>query len=566
MGEDLTSPSVVLCELSDFSGPQDGFVALSHCWGIGQNFCTTRSNLEAHKAEILISQLPRTFKDAITVVRGLGLRYLWIDSLCIVQDDPEDWQQEAAKMASVYGNAHVVIAAARGSSDAEGFLGLRPPYDSVSLSPETKSPGSPAVELALHLRLPESRSWTTLGVDAAVSEEPLGRRAWVLQERYLARRTLLYGSEQLFWECAEMGASEEGEKKRLDGTRLAKIRKTANVSDTVQQRASRDPEVGNANVNYKDWYEMIEDYSRRAITKHSDRLPALSGLAKATAASSRDEYLAGLWKTGLIEGLAWCKGQDTQTLAQPTEFVAPSWSWASIFGPVDFPLYKWVDRTLWLSNLGDFEPLATYGDHQLNLGGADSHGQLTGGWLKIKVGVLWPITSITAQQEEPPRVIYYWVQEAGRSPYTDKCIGVKFEHWSQDIEFWMDGGFDLENPASAETGGRELFVLFLARWPLLADGAFIEHRFGLIIEKLGGDRYRRVGFVDGQVLRKVYSPSKREELRRAGDADAETLGIAAYLRAGKSGDWEEEGIRRNDFAYDPLPQLVGGEGTDVTLV
>ncbi len=555
IGDDISSPQIALCELKDFGKVEDSrFVALSHCWGRGQNFCTTKANLESHKKGMIVSQLPQTFRDAVAVVRNLGLRYLWIDSLCIIQDDAGDWQNEAAKMAAVYGDAHLVIGAARGESDAKGFLGLRQPRDCVELPQD-------GVQLSVRLQPPESRRWTSEGVDA-VGEEPMTKRAWVLQERCLARRTLLFGSQQMFWECAEMGASKEGENKRLDGSRLRRLCRTANVADSVQQRAHRDPEDGNKNVNYLDWYSMVEDYTKRSITQHSDRLPALSGLAKATARESGDEYLAGLWKSGLIEGLAWCGSQGAETLQEPGAYIAPSWSWASIAGPVQFPLYRWYDRAQWHSNLSDFEPLVTYVSHEFQLLDLDPDGRLREGWLQV-TATLWPVVSIEPCQSAAPSVVLYDAHEPDRSPFTNKTIGARYEHWSDTIEFWIEGGMDVKPSEGGHDDGQELFVVFLARWPILTDYSFLEYRFGLIVKKVADNKYQRVGFVDGHIMRKVYSRVKREAMRQENDPEAEKLGIAGYPRAAKQDDWEEGGIRRNDLAYDPLLEF---EKADITLI
>ena len=108
-------------------GELQPYVALSYCWATGQTLTTTRENLATHKDEIPFERLPRTIKDAITITRDLGIQFLWVDALCIVQDslDGEDWQRESAKMGSIYGNAYVTIAAEISENCTDGFLNER---------------------------------------------------------------------------------------------------------------------------------------------------------------------------------------------------------------------------------------------------------------------------------------------------------------------------------------------------------------------------------------------------------------------------------------------------------
>ncbi|KAL6814919.1 heterokaryon incompatibility domain-containing protein [Trichoderma sp. SZMC 28015] len=546
------STHVFLNELRDLEDNTDSrYVALSHCWGTGPNLCTTWSTLQKHKHGIKVSDLPPTFRDAVNITRNLSVRYLWIDSLCIVQDDPHDWQIESAKMASIYRDASFVLGAACGESDAQGFLHTRHWQDVVTLPPVDQG-----TTLALQLLPPETDEDH---VDP-VSQEPLSKRAWCLQERYLPRRMLLYGSQQILWECQKMSASEEGDIRLHDGSHLERICKTANIPASVLARTSRERYEGDKGVNYVDWYKMVEDYTGRFITKSSDRLPALSGLAKAVSQSSKDEYLAGLWKNGLIEGLTWCGSQGAEKLEEPGEYIAPSWSWASVTGTVRFPIYSWYERARWSANMSDFEPLAEYVSHSLDLLDLDQHGRLKGGWLRINAP-LFPITSLEPLQSSPPSLVLYFGVAPMRSPFADKTIGVRRESSYETIEAWLEGGFD--KPHDENVSLNQLFVVFLTRLPLILENGFMEHRFGLIVEKTGdGEQYRRVGFVDGLVLRKVYTPLKRWALKLTGDPDAEAYGVAGFRRPLQDGDMHDLDARPNRLAYDAM----WVSGTDITLV
>lgn len=120
---DFSRSNIRLVEIKEGSVPFP-FVCLSHCWGPAHALVmrTTKANLDAHKKLIALDELSETFKDAIRITRDLGYRYLWIDSLCIVQDDRDDWAREAQNMPDIYGASTLTIAAL---SSADGFGGCR---------------------------------------------------------------------------------------------------------------------------------------------------------------------------------------------------------------------------------------------------------------------------------------------------------------------------------------------------------------------------------------------------------------------------------------------------------
>lgn len=168
---------------------EDRYIALSHCWGQlndHQRFCTYDSNLDQRMADIPYEQLPATFRDAVRVTRALGVRYLWIDSLCIIQKNKEDWFKESAKMEDVFSNAYCTIAASSASSSLVGFLGQRRPRDTIRVP----SP-SGLVYLAENI--------DDFATD--VEKSILNSRGWVFQERALSRRTIYFTSKQIYWEC-----------------------------------------------------------------------------------------------------------------------------------------------------------------------------------------------------------------------------------------------------------------------------------------------------------------------------------------------------------------------------
>jgi hypothetical protein len=119
---DVVSNKVKLVETQQKSAP---YLTLSHCWGNKKIITTTKATLKSRKSDIPWLSLSRTFQDAITITRELGFRYLWIDSLCIIQDDKKDWERESAKMASIYADSWLTIAAALGIDGDSGCFSSR---------------------------------------------------------------------------------------------------------------------------------------------------------------------------------------------------------------------------------------------------------------------------------------------------------------------------------------------------------------------------------------------------------------------------------------------------------
>lgn len=168
------------------------YVALSHCWGPlkdNQKFCTFKSNIEQLKIYIDDESLPRTFRDSVKITRGLGIRYIWIDSLCIIQDDKNDWERESGRMERVFSDAYCTIGASSASSSLDGFNTKRTHRECVQL--QTRSVGTLYVCPAID----DFREHVELG--------ELNRRGWVLQERALSRRSIYFTTTQLYWECGK---------------------------------------------------------------------------------------------------------------------------------------------------------------------------------------------------------------------------------------------------------------------------------------------------------------------------------------------------------------------------
>lgn len=190
-------------------GEHPPYVALSYCWGTSQqqkDARTTRENVDYRHGGIDISQLPQSIKDAIEVTRKLELSYLWVDALCIVQNDPIDVKSELAKMASIYRGATITISAASANDSTEGFLKNR----------DLKRAYGNLFQLPYHNKRPdgvvEGMVFLSEHPVADTHEENIDQRAWTFQEDMLSLRLLRFGSKQTTWRCPTYSVA-----KRIDG-------------------------------------------------------------------------------------------------------------------------------------------------------------------------------------------------------------------------------------------------------------------------------------------------------------------------------------------------------------
>lgn len=278
------------------------YATLSHCWGKAQIHSTTTATIAQHLQAIPSLKLPQTFKDAIVVARRLNLRFLWIDSLCIVQDDEADWFHEAAAMASVYGNAHLTIMASQSSSSEESFLEIR--SHPLAIKEETNHAGQRLAFRLVHSKFHHnSISNATRG-----RRHMLHNRAWVLQERTLSRRKLLFCEDQVFWECNRLATSED------------------------RQIQAEHPEQ--TFLKFDEWIKAVEQYTACDITYDKDALPAMAGIARKFAQATNFSYCAGIWLNRLTDCLLWYPHNAYGKKKKREVYVAPTFSWASSDGPV----------------------------------------------------------------------------------------------------------------------------------------------------------------------------------------------------------------------------------------
>lgn len=273
----------------------------------------TKANISEFLRQIPESALTATFKDTIEVARSLGIDYLWIDSLCIIQDDPSDWDLEAPRMSSVYGNSFLNVAAT-GASDGTKGLFMNPKDSRRSFRAWASVVGG--------LEATSFHCIPLQGYTTSITDAPLLQRAWVVQERLLSPRTLHFTSSQLFWECNTVIASEAFPKALHPG--FLALQMSAVPSWPKQP-------LGNCQ-----WHDIVELYSACKLTFGTDKLSAIAGVAREMQKACKGDYMAGLWAG---EHLVWdlCWSSSEGYLAKRPAYRAPTWSWAATDSRVYFP-------------------------------------------------------------------------------------------------------------------------------------------------------------------------------------------------------------------------------------
>ncbi|XXH01334.1 hypothetical protein Hte_007692 [Hypoxylon texense] len=346
-------------------GERGRYLALSHCWGaleqtVKDRYCTYRCNIRNKCKEISWPDLPKTFQDAVTVARGLGIRYLWIDSICIIQPHPgcsadcarlQDWNSEAGKMERYYSQAYATIAATSAPDSTAGFLHPRPAAEFVRAG--TSPGGAP-------LYICESIDNFRDDVEGGL----LNKRAWVLQERALSRRTIHLTAAQNYWECGQ-------------AIRCETLTKLSNPQASFWSDAQfPDSILSYTKSNrFRLFQHLFTTYCNLGIAYPTDRSHAIAGLLERLTESINSKQRYGILDRFLHRSLLWRRRRNGAKLTRidyPPGQAVPSWSWMALHGQIeymDIPPYKveWSDAILFFPADEDQD------------GGSDVHSQASGG-------------------------------------------------------------------------------------------------------------------------------------------------------------------------------------------
>lgn len=414
------------------------YIALSYRWGEGNTLKTTKSTLVERKTSIPLATIPKTILDAITVTRRLGIRYLWVDSLCIIQDDVDDWTKEAARMGDVYMNAVCTIAAHAADHADYGFLedamGMEKVFacggrggrdngvedgngnekggvekegnadkeentheeekingeegqtpglheyaeemaayeeyishrskgnntavegnlDGLSLTEPTKGDNNSLISTLKSTSFNTETIFLTKGSYARhhLDKSELSTRGWVMQERILSPRTIHFGKVgSMYFETRDM-VEHIDTGKELGYRPFPGLRDALGVLDKKQEDETLEmpgDAVGSSSTTasiqtqspaelvYQGWYELISRYSGCLLTERKDKLLALSGIVRKLQQVNKDRYISGIWlhPAQFHICLLWV-GEGTTTLENSPDAGAPSWSWASVHGKIQY--------------------------------------------------------------------------------------------------------------------------------------------------------------------------------------------------------------------------------------
>ncbi|KAL9119746.1 MAG: hypothetical protein Q9187_003696 [Circinaria calcarea] len=292
--------------LSD--GETGTYVALSHCWGGNIAVKTLKCNISQYEQHIPWQDIPQTFRDAIEITKRLKFKYIWIDALCIIQDDSTDWDREAVKMKSYYSNAALCISASDAVNSRAGIFCER----RIQFLKVEACNGAPSHEKCeVFIRCTDAKGHT-----GRLESKVLHTRAWVLQEHLTAPAILHWGKDILAWECRKHYMTEDGW-----STITHPLHKSLLEHDDGSRPYNDEDHL------YDSWYIVVYAYTHRKLTFSKDKLIALDGLAHQYRDLLDDKYLAGLWLHDLPRGLLWMS-----STSRFSTYHAPSWSWASMDG------------------------------------------------------------------------------------------------------------------------------------------------------------------------------------------------------------------------------------------
>ncbi|UPL03818.1 hypothetical protein LCI18_014752 [Fusarium solani-melongenae] len=302
------------------------------------------------------AELPQLYCDAFTVARMLGFRYVWIDALCIMQDNGGDWHAEAPKMASVYGNAIFTVAFGDGPEPEHSewrSCSLRDAATRAAAQTFVKGGRIPNFDK----RSPESIYYwlESNGNFPTRPSSELDQRGWTFQERLLSKRILTITADGLFWDCCRSSASDTRPLGFLgDFSPIFRDSDERKIK-TQLLGMSRDPTIVARGDLYLLWRRILQDYTQRKFSHTKDRIVAIEGVVRRIGDVLNEQCFLGVWKGDSLRSLIWfC---DTVALsAKPArkdyQIRVPSWSWASVSSPIQYRLWH---------------PFETSADHNVEL-------------------------------------------------------------------------------------------------------------------------------------------------------------------------------------------------------
>jgi len=421
--------------------------------------CTTiKNSLTTNLQSIPWKSFPRTFQDTIQFSRKLGVKFIWIDTLCIIQDDEQDWREQAAEMASIYSRAYLTLAATSSKDMNGGLFGtILPQYEGKGINFVIDDN---IIKIYARQRLPHLEA--DLNATSKAQEMPLLERGWILQERLLSQRILHFTRNELLWECPTSSTCQCA----VSDSRRSSIA-------TLKQRFHTPKTTSDSN----DWHRLVELYSRLNLSFPRDIFPALSGLAQQMIAKVplSGGYVAGLWQRTLVEDLLWTVDPDYPVKRRPKEWRAPTWSWASVLSPVKFPAPETKKYP------GDYDwqylKYIRVTESHIDLAGKSSTGEISKAALHV-IGK----TCVANVQYSTRENVEFWLQHI--NTYQGQQQIDRWDRFSPDFRI-----NDKSSPEFVENGS-EVLCMDLAR-------VEPSRHYTLVLRKVEGEKntYKRIGMI-----------------------------------------------------------------------
>ncbi|KAI0137833.1 HET-domain-containing protein [Hypoxylon sp. NC0597] len=455
------------------------YVALSYCWGPDKFLKLCKSTSRSLERGVKIDELPKTMQDAVHITRKLGLKFLWVDALCIMQGDDAEWEEQSGKMCSIFEGAYLTIAASTAPSANTSFL------DRDDMRPQTwyytTETGS---TLAARTQCVNGHHYPPKTLKDRVVQDPLNTRGWTLQESLLATRIVFYSREELQWRC--------------------KTKKSCECQMTPSDE--QPPALIHRNIEpmeiLKAWHQIVQMYTQRTLSYQEDKLPAMSGIAQLIHKVTGWTYLAGLWNYEIIRQLLW----ERDTLAAcisppppPLTYRAPSFSWAAMdypvrFGENDYSLID--DARLIDSKMGS---------------GTDPFGRVDNGSLRME-GKLIHNCEVRASTDALGS-LPVGLLKSGLPGYTVSCCGVEWpiiaDVFLETFDFKDSKGdtrrsvrrsciYDVEDVPDLESGSMVSLFLLAQSVIWYANGSthdYEQHCLVLGVSPFDTEKYERLGIV-----------------------------------------------------------------------
>jgi hypothetical protein len=306
--------------LTESTGETGRYTTLTYCWGISQEnpyedqYLTDSKTLSSRMRGMPLDEMPQTFQDAVTTTKILGIKYLWIDALCIIQDDPKDKEKEIPRMTSIYKDATITLSAIKAANSKTGFLARDPAPLPTVIMPYLSSTDPRACYYMYAVRDEETSSQITTKWERDIDNSEWNKRAWTFQERLISRRILHFTKQALYFECHTSDVSEAGDSPRASNERhIGFLERIQDLFLADQRRI------------FDIYYLLARKYSQRSLSYQDDKENAFSAVILRFQQLLPSQYACGLWMSDITQGLLWERSERRHPGTITRNGKWPSW-------------------------------------------------------------------------------------------------------------------------------------------------------------------------------------------------------------------------------------------------